>query len=88
MKPIKVNFKKDGKATSTTINQNIAFVYGLEKGLKMENMDTYYKEVKELLNNFVLNLVERGFNYLDKDFIERELIFAALEMGKQNENKS
>ena len=42
----------------------------------MENMDTYYKEIKELLNNFVLNRVERGFNSLDKDFIERELIFA------------
>lgn len=76
MKPIKVNFKKDGKPTSTTINQNIAYVYGFEKGLKMENMDTYEKDLKELLNNFVLNLTERGFKYLDKDFIERELIFA------------
>ncbi len=76
MKAIKVNFKKNGKPTSTTINQNIAYAYGFEKGLKMENMDTYHKELKELLNNFVLNLTERGFKYLDKDFIERELIFA------------
>lgn len=76
MKPIKVNFKKDGKATSTTINQNIAFVYGLEKGLEMGDMDTYYKELGGLLNAFVLDLAERGFTYLDKDFIERELIFA------------
>ena len=76
MQPIKVNFKKDGKPTSTTINQNIAFIYGLGKGLKMGDMDTYYKELGGLLNTFVLDLAERGFTSLDKDFIERELIWA------------
>ena len=79
MQPIKVNFKKNGKPTSTTINQNIAFVYGVEKGLKMGDMDTYYKELGRLLNAFVLDLVERGFTSLDKDFIERELIWSIKE---------
>lgn len=75
MKPIKVNYKSNGKPTSTTINQNIAFIYGLEKGLEMGNMDTYYKELGGLLNAFILDLAERGFTSLDKDFIERELIW-------------
>ncbi len=61
MQPIKVNFKKDGKPTSTTINQNIAFINGLGKGLEMGDMDTYYKELGGLLNAFVLDLAERGF---------------------------
>ena len=66
MQPIKVNFKKDGKPTSTTINQNIAFIYGLGKGLEMGDMDTYYKELGGLLNAFVLDLAERGFTLLIK----------------------
>lgn len=81
MKPIKVNFKKDGKATSTTLNYNICVVYCqmLNESKEYKEYDTYTdfvkKKIQEFVNEFSNYCENNNFmNLLNKDHIEFELL--------------
>lgn len=78
---IKVNFKKDGKATSTTLNYNICKVYCfmLNESKEYEKYDTYRdfvkKKIQEFVNEFSKYCENNNFtNLLNRDYIEFELL--------------
>lgn len=77
---IKVNFKKDGKATSTTLNYNICKVYCFMLDKKeSEEYETYRDFVKKKIQEFVYEYSKycekNGLNnLLNRDHIEFELL--------------
>lgn len=74
MKPIKVNYKSNGKPSSTTINPSIAefYAYSVQEPKTGEPMPI--DEVRKIVQDFVNNSDRCKYEHINKYLIETALL--------------